>query len=351
MHPRQLFSATLTCAALSFILQTSAIAQTPESLPVCMNNGPYVAECNGQFATVPVTSTGSFDPDGTSITVFWFEECDYGFFDDPTNLTPNFVLDMGHLCTRSCVFALRVFSGGQQQNCVSNVTVQDTQPPILSLLSDLTDIWGIATDPGSTGIPTATDACDPAPVVQLQSDVHSGPLGPGQEDVIVRTFSATDNCGHVAQIVRRIILLSPLVSASNLELDVIGCNDVYDRASASPTVEFTLLGRTGTLVTGIQLNSLRLVRLGDLSLASVTPPNPGQFAPLDVGKFIATHIGDCNPPGTDGKKDLKLSFDRLTVNSVLGLDTLPAGTTVYFAITGRRNNNTPFIAGAKTTVQ
>jgi hypothetical protein len=93
------------------------------------------------------------------------------------------------------------------------------------------------------------------------------------------------------------------------------------------------------------------VRLGDLSLASVSPPNPGQFAPLDVGKFVATHIGDCNPPGTDGKKDLKLSFDRLTVNSVLGLDTLSAGSTVYFALTGQRNNGTPFISGAKVTVQ
>jgi len=349
MHLRQLVSATLTCAALSFALQTSARAQTPESLPICVNNGPYLSECNGQFSTVPVTSAGSHDPDGTTITVLWFEECDYAYFDDPTALAPNFVIDMGLNCTRNCIFALRVFSGGQMKNCQGNATVQDTLAPQLTPLSNITDLWGIPVDVASTGTPAAVDACDPAPVVQLISETRSGSNGPGHEDTITRTWSATDNCGHIAQTSQTITLLSPLGGGSNLEIDVNQCDDVFDRGNGSATFDVTLLGRTGTLVTGIKLNSLKLSRLGDQG-NFVWPTNPSQFTPVDVAKHIATRVGDCNPPGTDGKKDLKLRFDRLVVRNVLGFDTLPVDSVVYVAITGLRNNNTPFIAGAKLRV-
>jgi hypothetical protein len=349
MHPRHLVSTALACAALSFALQTPAMAQTPESAPVCNHNGPYGAECNGQFSTVPVTSTGSFDPDGTAVTVFWFEECPYGFFDDPTNGAPNFVLDMGLNCSRSCVFALRVFSGGQMTHCNSTVTVQDTLAPQITAPPDIIDIWGIPTDVGSTGSATAVDACDPAPVVQLISDVHSGSNGPGHEDTITRTWTATDYCGHVSQAVQTITLLSPLGNGANLEVDVNQCDDVFDRGNGSATFDVTLLGRTGTLVTGIKLNSLRLSRLGDQN-NFVWPTNPSLFTPVDVGKYLATRIGDCNPPGTDGKKDLKLRFDRLVTRNVLGLDAVPTDSIVYVAITGLRINNTPFIAGAKMRV-
>jgi hypothetical protein len=346
MTLRNHLNAPLACAAFSLAIASSVNAQ---SLPVCNNNGPYLQECNGQLSSVPVTSAGSFDPDGTPITVLWFEECSWAYFDDPTNPAPNFVLDMGLNCTRNCVFALRVFSGGQMKNCVSNATVQDSTAPALSTVPDITDLWGIPTGVVATGSPIASDACDPAPLVQLIGDVHTGSTGPGHEDTIVRTWLATDNCGHSAQTSQRITLLSPLGGGSNLEVDINQCDDVFDRGNSSINFDVTLLGRTGTLVTGIKLNSIKLSRLGDQS-NFVYPINPAQFAPADVAILAAQRVGDCNPPGTDGKKDLKLRFDRAQVRAALGLDTLPVDSVVYVAIRGLRNNNTPFIAGAKMRV-
>jgi hypothetical protein len=349
MEIRNLYCASISAATLVIALQATGFAQDPETAPLCNHNGPYVAECNGQFSTVPVTSAGSYDPDGTPITVLWFEECAWGFFDDPTSTAPNFVIDMGFNCTRNCVFALRVYSGGQMQNCVSNTTVQDTTAPAISTLADIVDIWGVPIDTFSTGVPTAFDACDPAPIVQQISELHSGSIGPGHEDTITRQWSATDNCGFASLTTQRITLLSPLPNSSNLEVDVNQCDDIFDRGNGSNTFELTLLGRTGTLVSSLKLTSLKLSRLGDQT-NFVWPVNPNQFIPADVAINLATRIGDCNPPGLDGKADLRLSFDRLTVRSALGLDTLPVDTIVYVAITGQRKNGTPFIAGGKMLV-
>jgi hypothetical protein len=350
MQIRQVVPSALSTMALSLALTAPARAQLPESLPVCNNNGPYVEECSGQSTYVPVTSAGSFDPDGTSATFLWFEECPWGFFDDPTAADPNFVIDIGGLCVRTCVIQLRVFSGGQVKSCNSTATAQDTTPPQIFGPPDIIDIWGIPTDQGSTGSATAIDECDPSPTVGLINQTIIPQTGPGLEQTIVRTWEARDYCGHTSQVSQTITLLSPLSNSSNLEVDVNQCSDVFDRGDASSTFDVTLLGKVGTLVTGIKLNTLRLSKLGDQA-NFVYPLNPSQFAPADVAIRAASKLGDCNPPGTDGLKDLKLRFNRTQVRNLLALDALPVGTPVYIAITGLRNNNTSFIAGAKMIVQ
>lgn len=332
----------------SLVLVTSARADEPEALPICNNNGPYVEECAGQSTYVPVTNAGSFDPDGTPITVQWFEECPWGFFDDPTAPNSNFVIDIGGLCLRSCIFELRIFSGGQVQKCQGVATIQDTTAPTISAPADITDIWGIPTDPGNTGSATAIDSCDPAPVVTLIDETVIPQQGPGHEQTIVRTWEAVDYCGHSAQIQQTITLLSPLTNSANLEVDVSQCNDVFDRADPSPDFEVVLLGKPGTLVTGVQRNSLKLSLLGD-QVNFVTPTL--LFAPVDEAIRAASQIGDCNPPGTDGLKDLRIRFDRTQARSVMSLDTPPSGSVVYLALIGTRTNGTSFIAGAKMTVQ
>jgi len=338
----------LVCAALVFPLEARGIGggQAPGSFPVCAHNGPYVAECNGQFTSVPVTSTGSFDPDGTAIAVLWFEECPWGFFDDPTSPAPNLVIDMGLNCTRDCFFALRIFSGGEMTACTSTVTSQDTTAPAITTVADITDIWGIPTDVGSTGSPTATDACDPTPSVSMIDEIVLPSTGPGHEGTIERTWQALDNCGHQATTHQRITLLSPLAHGSNLEVDINECDDVFDRGDTSSTFEVVLLGRLGLNISQMQLGTLKLSRLGDQS-NFVWPANPQLYQPSDVAMQIATHVGDCNPPGTDGRMDLRLQFDRPTVRAALDLDTPPVDSIVYIAITGKRLNGTSFIAGAK----
>ena len=349
MPTKNVFLAALGCAALAVTLEAPARAQGREALPVCHNNAPYLQECNGQFSSIPVTSAGSYDPDGTPITVLWFEECPYAYFDDPTNPTPNFIIGMDFNCVRNCIFALRVFSGGQMTHCQGNATSQDTTAPIFTPVGDIVGIFGIATDVGSTGSPTAIDACDPNPVVALISENHISSFGPGSEDTIVRSWVATDNCGHSTPTSQTITLLSPLGGQSNLEVDVNQCDDVFDRGDGSTTFDVTLLGRTGSLISSLNLNTLRIARLGD-QVNLVAPLNPTLFAPTDVAISAALHIGDCNPAGVDGRQDLRLRFDRALIRSAMGLDPLAIDTYVYVAITGKRKNGTSYIAGAKMRV-
>lgn len=347
------FSMTLTPTVLftALLFSASASAAGTGTPPTCVNNGPYLAECAGQSTSVPVTSAGSMDPDGSSITVLWFEECPWGFFDDPTALDSNYVIDMSSQCVRSCVFALRVFSGGQVTACNSTATVQDTTPPVITGPPNITAIWGIPTDTGSTGFASAVDACDPAPDVSMFSEVITPQTGPGVEQVITRVFEAVDYCGYISsQVTQVITLLSPSSGIANLEVDINQCDDVFDRSNTSGAFEVVLLGRPGTQIAGIKRDSLRLSRIG-VQGADLAPTNPWQFAAQDVSIRAAAHLGECNPAGTDGSKDLRLSFDRAQARALLGVDSLPAGTTVYIAVSGKRLNNTPFFVGAKMVVK
>lgn len=322
-----------------------------QSQPVCVNNGPYLAECDGQSTFVPVTSTGSTDPDGTPVTFLWFEECSWGFFDDPTSPAPNYVIDIGGFCTRTCVFELRVFSGGEVQKCVSTATIEDTTAPVITGPADITDIWGIPTDVGSTGSATAVDACDPAPVVTMIDETIIPQTGPGLEQTIIRTWEAVDYCNFTSQVSQTIMLLSPMLGSANLEVDINQCDDIFDRNDAANTFDVVVLGKVGTQISALKLDTLKLSLLGSQS-GFVSPTNPLLFTPQDVAVRAATQLGECNPAGTDGLKDLRLRFDRKEVRQLLGLDQMTAGTPVYIAITGQRKlNNAPFICGAKMLVK
>jgi len=72
------------------------------------------------------------------------------------------------------------------------ITVTDSTLPVLSLPADVADVACDADiSPAAMGTATATDYCDPTPVV-TSSDQHSG------TNRLVRTWQATDVCGNVA---------------------------------------------------------------------------------------------------------------------------------------------------------
>jgi hypothetical protein len=336
--------AAFACAAL--LTSTFSFAQS-DAPPVCVHGGPYFAECNGAATNVAVDGSGSFDPEHTSLTFFWFEECPFGFFTDPTDPQTDYVIDMTGVCTRACMFALRVTSGGQMTACTSTVQVDDTTPPTLIVPGDVNDVWGIDTTPLGTGIATAVDLCDPAPVVGYY-DTIIPQQGPGLEQTIIRTWQSVDYCNHLVEEQQVIKLLSPAVNAHNLEVDVQNCVDVIDRTALPPRFFLTVLGRYGSPVSSLNPATLRLSTMAD-STHSVAPTQ--WFAPQDVCFFAATAFGECNPPGQDGLTDLRLRFDIQQVMTTLGLDTVAPGTLVRIMVTGQRWNGTSYLAAGELTVQ
>ena len=79
---------------------------------------------------------------------------------------------------------------GNDAGCVQTITIDDSTPPVITCPADVTVECGQSTDPSSTGYATATDNCDPDPVIQY-SDSQTG-------DVITRTWTATDDGGNWA---------------------------------------------------------------------------------------------------------------------------------------------------------
>ncbi|MFC2039462.1 hypothetical protein ACFLST_01575, partial [Chloroflexota bacterium] len=78
---------------------------------------------------------------------------------------------------------------GNTETCVQVITVEDTTAPVLSVPADVTVECGGSMDPSSTGQATATDNCDPSPIVTY-TDSPDGSC----PAVITRTWTATDAC-------------------------------------------------------------------------------------------------------------------------------------------------------------
>lgn len=84
---------------------------------------------------------------------------------------------------------------GNTTSCVQTVTVDDSTPPTITLCpADITIECDESTDPANTGMASATDNCDPDPVVSYSDSITPGACP--QEYTIIRVWTATDACGN-----------------------------------------------------------------------------------------------------------------------------------------------------------
>ncbi len=82
---------------------------------------------------------------------------------------------------------------GHSATCVQTITVVDTMPPVITCPPNTTSTCGVSTSPSNTGSASATDNCDPNPVVTF-SDTVSGTC----PATITRVWKATDRCNNMA---------------------------------------------------------------------------------------------------------------------------------------------------------
>ena len=213
-----------------------------------------------------MTSAGSFDPDGTSLTYLWFEECPYAFFDDPTAANCNFLIDLELNCTQTCLFELRVFSGGQLVKGFTQATVQDTTAPLITIPADVVAIWVdpvAQTDPLNSGFASAVD-CDPNPVIAYTDVAVANTMAGEPELVVTRTWTADDNCLHQSSGVQTITLLSPSGGMGGLlDLAPGSCPNELS-ASATGVVSLVLFGANQFDVSQIDRTTLELRRADNI---------------------------------------------------------------------------------------
>jgi hypothetical protein len=339
---------TFALTTLLFVLTTGAQPEAStwddsDAPPVVSTGGnvgdDYLVDCNnslvgGSFVTsIQLDGSGSYDPDGTKVTFDWHNECQYGWFDDPTSPTPVYHVDMTEVCERDCWIALRVTSDGQTTIKGFQVFVVDATPPLISPPYDYLGIWGDSTDAETTGTPMVTDNCDPTPLLTY-TDVVIPATGPGQPELnLQRTWRVVDCQGFEASVVQSIQLVAPTGlpgSQANMDFDPRQCPNYFPLAETG-SVEIVLLGSA----------SFRVEKVDPLSLRLSLPESPGVFiAPnsivvRDAGSIVATAYGECNSNVPDGYKDLKLRFDRLNIAAQFALARFP-GQSVEFMVTGNK---------------
>jgi len=78
--------------------------------------------------------------------------------------------------------------------CTQTITVVDNTPPVISPPDNVTIECDEPTDPSNTGMATATDKCDPSPVITWSDSEETGDCP--QEKTITRTWTARDACGN-----------------------------------------------------------------------------------------------------------------------------------------------------------
>jgi len=128
---------------------------------------------------------------------------------------------------------------GNTNTCEATVTVEDNTPPILVCPADLTVSCDSINELAATGEATATDNCDPAPVLTFTDEVVSGDCD--WECTVERTWKAVDLHGNESVCVQTIISssLSLLKKALSQDVDGDGIADpmVVGRSSATVTLD------------------------------------------------------------------------------------------------------------------
>jgi hypothetical protein len=102
---------------------------------------------------------------------------------------------------------------GNVTDCLQTITVIDDTGPVLTCPIDTSVECTESTDPSATGMGSAIDNCDGAPVIDF--DDSSAPGACAQEQTITRTWSATDACGNVTycdQIVEVVDTTAPTIA-------------------------------------------------------------------------------------------------------------------------------------------
>ncbi len=125
---------------------------------------------------------------------------------------------------------------GNSNQCIQVITVEDNVAPSITCPANLTIECSDSTDPANTGTATASDTCDPAPVVAIVNEVTIPGACP-QESVLQRTWAATDDCGNSSTCLQIITIqdnIAPVITCpANITIECTGSTDPANTGSAS----------------------------------------------------------------------------------------------------------------------
>jgi microcystin-dependent protein len=174
---------------------------------------------------------------------------------------------------------------GNSASCLQIISIVDTTPPVISCPPDLTFECDAV---GDFGIATATDNCDPDPEINFTDDIQDGRCP--EEQTIIRTWQATDNCGNSSTCVQTISIVDttpPIITCppdATFECDELiefGQAEASDNCDPDPEITWEDVEIEGDCLTGLVVertwtatdncgNSASCVQI--ITILDTTPP-------------------------------------------------------------------------------
>jgi len=200
------------------------------------DNTPPTLDCSG-LSNPTVDCTADLDPanNPTLGTPTFTDNCS-----DNANVTLVYNDDNSGLteCGGIAGTIIRTWTAtdecGNSATCSQTITIADNEAPVITCPEMLEVSCTDVTDPSATGMPTATDNCDPNPELTF---VDSGaPTGDGCEGIagaITRTWTATDACGNMATCTQIITIVdneAPVITCPTNAVTV-ECDEDLDPAN------------------------------------------------------------------------------------------------------------------------
>ena len=220
------FLSTSDSIQIEIVLSSGTDTIPPEFVEVCPTD--TTVEC-GAIPDPPVmTAVDNYDTDVNVV------------YDEVIN---------GNIITRTWT---ATDNAGNSAQCAQTITVLDNTPPVIVCADNLIVDCGSSIDPEYTGYPIVTDNCNDSTIISY-SDVH-------QNNIITRTWTATDNAGNSAQCAQTITVLDNtppvIVCANNLIVD---CGSSIDpEYTGYPTVTDNC--NDSTIVSYSDLHQNNLIR-------------------------------------------------------------------------------------------
>jgi hypothetical protein len=147
---------------------------------------------------------------------------------------------------------------GNTSSCVQSIFVIDNTPPAITCPPNVTINCNAITQPANTGVATATDNCDGAPIITFSDAGQAG--GCPQASTITRTWFATDHCGNSSSCVQ-------LININDSTPPSISCpQNITIECTAS-----TLPANTGTATGSDNCDALVAITFSDITAGGACP--------------------------------------------------------------------------------
>jgi hypothetical protein len=185
--------------------------------PVADANGPYTAECEGEWTEVKLNGTDSYDPNNTDVLLYsWSSTCPGASFDDNLIAEPTLSIDTSasSVCPMNCEVTLAVTSDfWPEDTSTASVTIADTTAPqLIDVPGDMTVECDAVPEQADVSV---IDNCDPDPTLTFTESRTDGSCP--SDYTLTRTWSATDGCENVTTAVQ-------IITVVDTETPVGACN-------------------------------------------------------------------------------------------------------------------------------